>query len=85
MRDVTKKVNVVIRHIETDDITQTNLLWQQPLVRKKVAVRKGKIGKKKEPWWKRRLESDITNVRRDINSVEREKDRRNWRERKEKD
>ena len=29
-RDVTKKVNAVIRHIETDDVTQTNLLWQQP-------------------------------------------------------
>ena len=28
--DVTKKVNAVIRHIETDDVTQTNLLWQQP-------------------------------------------------------
>ena len=30
LRDVTKKVNAVIRHIETDDVTQTNLLWQQP-------------------------------------------------------
>ena len=29
LRDVTKKVNAVIRHIETDDVTQTNkLLWQ---------------------------------------------------------
>ena len=26
MRDVTKKVNAVIRHIETDDVTQTNKL-----------------------------------------------------------
>ena len=24
LRDVTKKVNAVIRHIETDDVTQTN-------------------------------------------------------------
>ena len=30
LRDVTKKVSPVIRHIETDDVTQTNLLWQQP-------------------------------------------------------
>ena len=30
LRDVTKKVNAVIRHIDTDDVTQTNLLWQQP-------------------------------------------------------
>ena len=33
LRDVTEKVNAVIKHTETDDITQTkktNLLWQQP-------------------------------------------------------
>ena len=28
LRDVTTKVCPVIRHIETDDVTQTNLLWQ---------------------------------------------------------
>ena len=31
LRAVTKKVNAVIRHTETDDVTKTNLLWQQPL------------------------------------------------------
>ena len=29
LRDKTKKVNAVIRNTETDDVTQTNLLWQQ--------------------------------------------------------
>ena len=43
-------------------------LW----VAKEVGVKKGKIGEKKEPWWKRRTESDITNLRRDINREERE-------------
>ena len=28
LRDVTKKVNAVIRHTETDDVPQANLLWQ---------------------------------------------------------
>ena len=28
--DATEQVNAVIRHTETDDVTQTNLLWQQP-------------------------------------------------------
>ena len=28
LRDITTKVCPVIRHIETDDVTQTNLLWQ---------------------------------------------------------
>ena len=34
LRGLTKKVNAVIRHIETDDVTQRNkknLPWQQPL------------------------------------------------------
>ena len=26
LRDVTKRVNLVLRHIETDDVTQTNKL-----------------------------------------------------------
>ena len=30
LRDVTKKVNAMTRNTETDDETQTNLLWQQP-------------------------------------------------------
>ena len=42
-------------------------------VAKEVGVKKGKIGEKKEPWWKRRIESDITNLRRDINRLERER------------
>ena len=52
LRDVTKKVNAVIRHIETDDVTQTNKLATAAAiwVAKEVGVKKGKIGKKKEPW-----------------------------------
>ena len=44
-------------------------LW----VVKEVGVKKGKVGEKKEPWWKRRIESYITNLRRDINRLERER------------
>ena len=43
-------------------------LW----VAKEVGVKKGKIGEKNEPWWKRRTESDNTNLRRDINKLGRE-------------
>ena len=51
LRDATKKVNAVIRHIETDDITQmkklpmAEALW----VAREVGVKKGKRGEKKEP------------------------------------
>ena len=31
-----------------------------------VGVKKRKIGEKKEPWRKRRIQSDITNLKRDI-------------------
>ena len=75
MRDVNKKVNAVVRHIETDDVTQTNKLAMAAdlWVAKEVEVKRGKIGEKKEPWWKRIIESDITNQRRDVNRLEREK------------
>ena len=36
-------------------------------------MKKGKIGEEKDPWWKRRIESDITNLRRNINRLERER------------
>ena len=39
----------------------------------KVGVKKNRVGEKKEPWWKRRTESDISNLRRDINRLERER------------
>ena len=43
------------------------------MVAKEVGVKKGKTGEKKEPWWRRRIESDITNLRRDINRLERKR------------
>ena len=44
-------------------------LW----VSKEFGEKKDKIGERKEPWWKRRIESDITNLRRDINRLGRER------------
>ena len=74
LRDVTKKLNAMIRHIETD-VTQTTKLAMAAAhwIAKEVGVKKSKIGEKKEPWWKRRIEGDITNLRRDINRLERER------------
>ena len=74
LRGVTEKVKSEIRHNETDHVTQTNKLAMAATiwVTKEVGVKKDKIGQKKEPWWKRRIESDIANLRRDINRLERE-------------
>ena len=75
LRDVTKKKNAVLRHIETDYVIQTNKLAKAAAlgVAKDVGVKKSKRGEQKEPWWKRRTESDITNLRRNIKRLEREK------------
>ena len=59
LKDVTKKVNAVM----------AAALW----VSKEFGEKKDKIGGKKEPWLKRRIESDITNLRRDINRLVRER------------
>ena len=53
LRDITKKVNAAIRHIKTDDVTQTNKLAMAAVVAKEVGVKKGQRGEKKEPQWKR--------------------------------
>ena len=47
----------------------TVALW----VTKEVGVKEGKRGEKKEPLWKRKIKSDFTNLKRDINRVERER------------
>ena len=64
LRDVTKKMNAVMRYIETDGVTETSKLAMSAAlqVAKVVGVKKGKIGEKKEPWWKSRIESDIKNL-----------------------
>ena len=65
----------MIRHIERNNVTQTSKLaiaaafW----IAKEVGVINNKIGEKKEPWWKRRIESDITNLGRDINRLQKER------------
>ena len=41
--DISKKENAMIRHTETDDVTQTNFLWQEPFgLQKKLEWRKEK-------------------------------------------
>ena len=44
-------------------------LW----ISKDVGVQNSKTGEKKQPCWKRRIESDIANLRRDINRLEKER------------
>ena len=65
LRDVTKKVKAVIRYIEMEDVTQTNKLAMTATLQaaKEVGMKKDKKGEKKQPWWKRRTQRDISNLR----------------------
>ena len=56
-------------------------LW----VAKEVGVKKDNIGEKKEPWWKRRFESDKDQSEKGYQQAGKGKTKRNWRKRKEKD
>ena len=67
------RVNQVIRHIETINITETNesiraaTVW----VAEQLGLKKTEFRAKKDPWWKRRFEDDIKRIRKDVNILER--------------
>ena len=71
----TAKVNRVIELIETKNITQTNNLIKSTdvWVADQLGIKKYKGGKKKDPWWKRRTEEDIKQLKKDINILDRAK------------
>ena len=37
-----------------------------------MGLKKFEIGRRKEPWWKRKIENDIKNLKHDINILHRE-------------
>ena len=69
------RVNRVIELIKTKNITQTNNLIKAAgvLVADQLGLKKSEGGKKKDPWWKRRIEEDIKQLRNDINILKRVK------------
>ena len=72
----TAKVNKVIELIEGKSITQTNNLIKAAgvWVADQLGLKKYEGGKKKDPWWKRRIEEDIKQLKKDINILERVKE-----------
>lgn len=75
LKPTTAKVNRVIEFIETKNITQTNNLIKAAgvWVADQLGLKKYEGGKKTDPWWKRRIEGDIKQLRKDINILERVK------------
>ena len=70
------RVNREIGLIETKNITQTNNLIKAAgvWVADQLGLKKSEGGKKKDPWWKRRIEEDIKQLKKDINILERVKE-----------
>ena len=70
------RVNREIGLIETKNITQTNNLIKAAgvWVADQLGLKKYEGGKKKDPWWKRRIEEDIKQLKKDINILERVKE-----------
>ena len=71
----TAKVNRVIELIETKNIIQTNNLIKAAGVSvvDQVGLKKYEGRKKKDLWWKRRIEEDINQLKKDINILQRVK------------
>ena len=74
LRAQTERVNSVIKFVKTKNITETNKLINAAsvLVPDQMGLKKFEISWRKEPWWKRRIENDIKNLKHDINILRRE-------------
>ena len=69
-------MNKVSNYIETGNITQTNNLLRavSTLVGERLGLAiRGRTYQKKEPWWKRRIEGNITELRKHISILNRER------------
>ena len=70
-----RKINCILKHVRTENITHTNILIKAVLVYvgKKIGLKAwgSKNKKESEPWWKRKIKS-INKVRKDINILERD-------------
>ena len=74
LRAQTDRVNSVMKFVKTKNITETNKLINAASVwvADQMGLKKFEIGRRKEPWWKRRIENDIKNLKHDINILHRE-------------
>ena len=69
LNKIVESVNKAINYVETTTITQTNNLIKAASVwvADQIGLKPFKGGKKNVPWWKRRIEADIKQLRKDVN------------------
>ena len=69
------KINCMLKHVTTENITDTNILIKAVIVYvgKKIGLKacESKNEKESEPWWKRRIKKSINKLRKHINILER--------------
>ena len=72
-RAQTERANSVVNFVKTKNITETNKLLNAASVWvvDQMGLKRFEINRKKEPWWKRRIEHDIKNLKHDINLLHR--------------
>ena len=72
LKEEVKKVNGVLGKVDAEEITTTNTLIYAGavVVTERLGVKAGKRSQKREPMWKRRLESQIKGMRADLSRVE---------------
>ena len=70
-----RKINCILKHIRTENITDANILGKAVLVYigKKIGLKAcgSKNKEESEPWWKRRIKKSINKVRQHKNILER--------------
>ena len=69
-----RKINCILKHIRTENITDTNILIKAVIVYvgKRIGLKAcgSKNKKEPEPWWKRRIKKWINKVKKHINILE---------------
>ena len=73
LNDITKKVNRVLKYVITDRSIDTNKLIKATAVYigEQIGLKRKPVGKKSEPWLKRRIEGDIKRLRKGVNILKR--------------
>ena len=73
----TAKVDKVLIKFKPQSITKTNELYDAGavVVTNRLGLKIGKVARKKEPMWKRRLQSKIKELRKDLSQLEGSKDK----------
>ena len=73
----TAKADKVLSKFKTNSITKTNELFYAGavVVTNRLGVKIDKVAGRKEPMWKRRLQSNIKELRKDLSQIEASKDK----------